>query len=211
MGVGMSQLTGKLFVISGPSGAGKGTIIKALMADSDPERIVLSTSMTTRSPRKGEVDGVNYYLVSMEEFNALVEQDGFLEHARVYENCYGTPKTPVLENLARGIDVVLEIDIQGALSVKKSYPDGVFIFILPPSMAELRKRITGRGTESPEVIDMRLSKVMQEVSYIEEYDYCVVNGEVEEAAARVRSIMVAEHSRVTENVYEIINQYKEEM
>jgi guanylate kinase len=211
MGVGMSQLTGKLFVISGPSGAGKGTIIKALMADSDPERIVLSTSMTTRSPRKGEVDGVNYYFVSMEEFNALVEQDGFLEHARVYENCYGTPKTPVLENLARGIDVVLEIDIQGALSVKKSYPDGVFIFILPPSMAELRKRITGRGTESPEVIDMRLSKVMQEVSYIEEYDYCVVNGEVEEAAARVRSIMVAEHSRVTENVYEIINQYKEEM
>ena len=205
------QLTGKLFVISGPSGAGKGTIIKRLMTDSDPDRIVLSTSMTTRAPREGEVDGVSYYFVSMEEFQALVEEGGFLEHAQVYQNCYGTPKAPVIENLARGIDVILEIDLQGALAVKESYPEGIFIFILPPSMTELRKRITGRGTESPEIIDMRLSKVMQEVAYIEEYDYCVVNGEVEEAASRVRSIMTAEHSRVTENVHEIIDRYKEEI
>jgi guanylate kinase len=205
------SLAGKLFVISGPSGAGKGTIIKRMMEDCDPERLVLSTSMTTRQPRKGEVDGVSYYFVSMEEFQALVEADGFLEHARVFENCYGTPKAPVLENLARGTDVVLEIDIQGALSVKSAYPEGIFIFILPPSMGELRKRITGRGTESPEVIDLRLSKAMQEISYIEEYDYCVVNGEVEEAAMRVRSIITAEHSRVTESVHEIIDRYKEEM
>lgn len=201
---------GKLFVISGPSGAGKGTICKALMESGDPNRLALSVSMTTRQPREGEVHGVNYFFVTMEEFLQTIEEGGFLEHAEVYGNRYGTPKAKVLEQLSQGIDVVLEIDIQGALNVKKAFPEGVFIFILPPSMAELRKRLTGRGTDSPEQVDLRLSKTLTEISYIEEYDYCVVNGELEEAVRRVQAILTAEHSRVTENIEELLRAYKEE-
>lgn len=206
-----AQHTGKLFIISGPSGAGKGTICKRLIEDSDPDRMELSVSMTTRPPRKGEVDGVSYYFVTMEQFRENVLADGFLEHAEVYGNCYGTPKAKVIEKLEAGIDVVLEIDIQGAMNVKKAYPDGIFIFILPPSMSILRKRLTGRGTDSMEIIDMRLSKTLGELSYIEEYDYVVVNGELEEAVNRVKAIVVAEHSRVTENINELIERYKEEI
>lgn len=206
-----AQHTGKLFIISGPSGAGKGTICKRLIEDSDPDRMELSVSMTTRPPRKGEVDGVSYYFVTMEQFRENVLADGFLEHAEVYGNCYGTPKAKVIEKLEAGIDVVLEIDIQGAMNVKKAYPDGIFIFILPPSMSILRKRLTGRGTDSIDIIDMRLSKTLGELSYIEEYDYVVVNGELEEAVDRVKAIVVAEHSRVTENINELIERYKEEI
>lgn len=201
---------GKLFVISGPSGAGKGTICKALMEDSDPARLALSVSMTTRQPREGEVHGVHYFFVTMEEFLQTIEEDGFLEHAEVYGNRYGTPKAMVLEQLSKGVDVILEIDIQGALNVKKAYPEGIFIFILPPSMAELRKRLTGRGTDSPEQIDLRLSKTLSEIAYIEEYDYCVVNGELDEAVRRVKAILIAEHSRVTENAEDLLKAYKEE-
>ena len=203
--------TGKLFIISGPSGAGKGTICSRLLADSDPERMCLSVSMTTRAPREGEEHGVHYYFVSKAEFQETIASGGFLEHAEVYGNCYGTPREKVLEKLAAGTDVVLEIDIQGALSVKKAYPNGIFIFILPPSMSILRKRLTGRGTDSMEVIDMRLSKTLEELSYIEEYDYVVVNGELEEAVSRVKAITIAEHSRVTENIHELIERYKEEI
>ena len=206
-----AQHTGKLFIISGPSGAGKGTICKRLIEDSDPDRMELSVSMTTRPPRKGEVDGVSYYFVTMEQFRENVLADGFLEHAEVYGNCYGTPKAKVIEKLEAGNDVVLEIDIQGAMNVKKAYPDGIFIFILPPSMSILRKRLTGRGTDSMDIIDMRLSKTLGELSYIEEYDYVVVNGELEEAVDRVKAIVVAEHSRVTENINELIERYKEEI
>ena len=206
-----AQHTGKLFIISGPSGAGKGTICKRLIEDSDPDRMELSVSMTTRPPRKGEEDGVSYYFVTMEQFRENVLADGFLEHAEVYGNCYGTPKAKVIEKLEAGIDVVLEIDIQGAMNVKKAYPDGIFVFILPPSMSILRKRLTGRGTDSMEIIDMRLSKTLGELSYIEEYDYVVVNGELEEAVNRVKAIVVAEHSRVTENINELIERYKEEI
>ena len=206
-----AQHTGKLFIISGPSGAGKGTICKRLIEDSDPDRMELSVSMTTRPPRKGEVDGVSYYFVTMEQFRENVLADGFLEHAEVYGNCYGTPKAKVIEKLEAGIDVVLEIDIQGAMNVKKAYPKGIFIFILPPSMSVLRKRLTGRGTDSMDIIDMRLSKTLGELSYIEEYDYVVVNGELEEAVDRVKAIVVAEHSRVTENINELIERYKEEI
>jgi guanylate kinase len=206
-----AQHTGKLFIISGPSGAGKGTICKRLIEDSDPDRMELSVSMTTRPPRKGEEDGVSYYFVTMEQFRENVLADGFLEHAEVYGNCYGTPKAKVIEKLEAGIDVVLEIDIQGAMNVKKAYPDGIFIFILPPSMSILRKRLTGRGTDSMDIIDMRLSKTLGELSYIEEYDYVVVNGELEEAVDRVKAIVVAEHSRVTENINELIERYKEEI
>lgn len=203
-----AEHSGKLFIISGPSGAGKGTICKRLIEDT---KVEISVSMTTRNPRPGEVDGVSYYFTTKEEFEKEIRRGGFLEHAEVYGNYYGTPKAKVLEKLAAGIDVLLEIDIQGALHVKNAYPNGIFIFILPPSMAELRKRITGRGSETEEAINLRLSQTLKEVSYIDKYDYCVVNGELEEAVSRVKAIVVAEHSRVSQNVYRLIEQYKEEV
>ena len=198
---------GKLFILSGPSGAGKGTICKELLAQTDLE---LSVSMTTRQPREGEIHGVHYYFVTEEEFVTRFGADGFLEHAEVYGRRYGTPKEPVIDKLKQGIDVILEIDIQGALKVKENYPDGVFIFILPPSMAELRKRLTGRGTETAEAIEMRLGETLKELSFIEKYDYCVVNGELDEAVARVKAIVIAEHSRVTMTADELVEKYKEE-
>ncbi len=198
---------GKLFILSGPSGAGKGTICKALLAETDLE---LSVSMTTRNPRAGETDGESYYFVSKNEFLRKIEASGFLEYAEVYGNFYGTPKQPVIDKLSAGTDVILEIDMQGALKVKENYPDGVFIFILPPSMSELRKRLTGRGTETAEAIEMRLGETLKELSYIDKYDYCVVNGQLEEAVARVKAIVTAEHSRVTFTAEELISRYKEE-
>lgn len=203
-----AEHTGKLFIISGPSGTGKGTICKRLI---DETKVEISVSMTTRKPRDGEIDGKSYYFTTKEDFQRQIEAGGFLEWAEVYGNYYGTPKAKVEEKLAAGIDVVLEIDIQGALNVKEAYPNGIFIFILPPSMAELRKRITGRGTDSEESINLRLSQTLKEVSYIDKYDYCVVNGELEEAVARVKSIVIAEHSRVSKNIYKLIEQYKEEV
>lgn len=200
--------TGKLFIISGPSGAGKGTICKQLVDETD---VKVSVSMTTRSPRPGEEDGISYYFTSQDDFRAKIENGGLLEYAQVYGNFYGTPKQQVIDRLSQGIDVVLEIDIQGALKVKESYPNGVFIFILPPSMAELRKRITGRGSETEEAINLRLGETLKEVSYIDKYDYCVVNGELEEAVSRVKAIVIAEHSRVSQNVYKLIEMYKEEI
>lgn len=199
---------GKLFIISGPSGAGKGTICQRIIEET---KVELSVSMTTRKPRTGEVEGKNYYFTTKEAFRQEIDDDGFLEYAEVYGNFYGTPRDKVIERLERGIDVVLEIDIQGALNVKNAYPNGIFIFILPPSMSELRKRITGRGTETEEAINLRLSQTLKEVSYIDKYDYCVVNGELEEAVDRVRAIITAEHSRVSRNIYKLIEQYKEEV
>ena len=199
---------GKLFVISGPSGAGKGTIIKGLM--SQIEDVKLSVSATTRNPRPGEIDGVNYYFVEMDEFQKMIDNGEFLEYARVYENFYGTPKEKVLNQLDAGYDVILEIDIQGAMNVKKAFPKAVFIFILPPSMTELRRRITGRGSETKEVIDLRMSKALGELSYMDQYDYCVVNGEVQEAVNRVKSIIVAEHSKVSSDIEAILNSFENE-
>lgn len=199
---------GQLFIISGPSGAGKGTICHELLKDSN---IVFSVSMTTRKPREGEVDGVDYYFVTRQEFDEAVEQDDFLEHAINFENCYGTPKKFVLDSIEQGKDVLLDIDIKGAINVKKNYPNGVFIFILPPSMTELRKRITGRGSESKEAIDMRMAQALKEVSYIDKYDYCVVNDHLNEAVSRVKAIMIAEHSRVSADIYKLIEEYKEEI
>ncbi len=199
---------GLLFVVSGPSGAGKGTICKRLNEKLD---IYLSVSMTTRMPRPGEVDGKSYYFTTVEAFEEEKNKGGLLEYAKVYGNYYGTPKNIVREHLEEGRDVVLEIDIQGAMQIRENYPNGKFIFILPPSMAELRKRITGRGSESEEAINLRMREALKEVAYIGKYDYCVINGKLDEAVNRVEAIITAEHSRVSEDIYNLINQYKEEI
>lgn len=199
---------GRLFVISGPSGAGKGSISKRILEEV-PD-LVYSISMTTRAPRPGEVDGKSYYFVTHDEFEAVLAADGFLEYANVYGEYYGTPRSMVMQALDEGKDVVLEIDIQGAMNIRRTYPKGVLIFILPPSMTELRKRITGRGTEAKGDIELRLGEALKEIAYIDKYDYCVVNGNLDEAVERVKAIITAEHSRVEEDIYGLIREYKEE-
>jgi guanylate kinase len=195
-------------VVSGPSGAGKGSISKRIVEE--VEDLIYSISMTTRAPRPDEIHGKNYYFVTHEEFEQTIKENGFLEYAKVYGEYYGTPRAKVMEYLEEGKDVVLEIDIQGAMNIRKSYPKGVLIFILPPSMAELRTRITGRGSETKSDIELRLGEALKEIAYIDKYDYCVVNGDLDEAVNRVKAIIIAEHSRVEEDIYELIQEYKEE-
>lgn len=186
-------MKGLLIVISGPSGAGKGTICKALINESD---FWISVSATTRNPRQGEVDGVNYHFLTKEEFKKKIDIDDFLEYAEVYGNYYGTPKSRALQAIESGRDVILEIDIQGALKVKESYPEGVFIFILPPSMEELKNRIINRGSETPESLMTRFKSAYKEINYVSKYNYAVVNDKVEEAVKKIQSIIVAERCRV---------------
>lgn len=199
---------GKLFVISGPSGTGKGTICKELIKS---DNIRLSVSMTTRDPRDGEIHGVNYYFTSKEEFVSKIDAGGFLEHAEVFGNYYGTPKEEVLERLNEGIDVILEIDVQGALQIKKVFPDAILVFILPPSLTELRNRLIGRGTETPEVVERRLGEAANEISFANQYDYAVVNDQLDIAVENVRTIIFAEHFRVTEEIDKVIKSYEEEI
>jgi guanylate kinase len=199
---------GLLFVISGPSGAGKGTICKHL---SKTTNITLSVSETTRAPREGEIHGKNYFFVTKEKFQKEIEKDGFLEYAEVYGNYYGTPKEFIMEKIESGHDVVLEIDFQGALQVKEKFPDGIFIFILPPSMNELKKRIVKRGSESEKSCRERFNSALKEMSYIDKYDYCVINDEVRNAVRKVRTIIEAEHYKVTKEIYDQIQKYKEEL
>lgn len=184
---------GLLIVISGPSGAGKGTICQALSEDRD---LWISISATTREPRAGETDGVNYYFLKKHEFLQKIENDDFFEYAEVYGNYYGTPKWKALEAIYSGKDVLLEIDIQGALKVKQQYPEGVFIFILPPSMEELKKRIINRGTESEESLIRRFESAYHEINYMSKYNYAVVNDTVENAVDKIKAILTAEKCRV---------------
>ncbi len=184
---------GILFVLSGPSGVGKGTIKDALLAEMND--IQLSVSVTTRKPRAGEVHGKHYFFVNEKEFKKMVEQDKFLEYAVVYTNMYGTPREFVLDKLQKGQDVLLEIDIQGALQVKDRMPDGVFIFILPPNIEELAVRLAFRGQDSEESIKKRLAACKYEIEQVKHYDYAIVNDDLEEAAARLRAIIIAERCR----------------
>lgn len=190
----MQNNRGVLIVISGPSGAGKGTICKELLDKHN--NIYISVSATTRSPRAGEVDGINYYFLTKESFEEKVSQNGFLEYANVHGNFYGTPKVNVEKMLEEGKDVILEIDIQGALQVKENFSEGVFIFILPPSMEELKQRIIKRGSETEESLMTRFKNAYKEINYVSKYNYAVVNDTVEDAVNKVRSIILAESCRV---------------
>ncbi|SHE88808.1 guanylate kinase [Clostridium fallax] len=197
---------GILIVLSGPSGAGKGTICKELLKQCD--NLYLSVSATTRNPREGEVEGVNYYFLTKDEFREKVAQNDFLEHAEVYGNYYGTPKSKVEEMLDSGKDVILEIDIQGALKVKEKATDGVFIFILPPSMEELKARIIKRGSETEESLMTRFKSAYQEINYVSKYNYAVVNDTVCEAVKKIEGILLAEKCRV-DRIKESILESKE--
>ncbi|MEW8993412.1 guanylate kinase [Clostridium sp.] len=195
---------GQLLVISGPSGAGKGTVCKALIGKNP---IWISTSCTTRKPREGEVEGVNYFFLDREEFLKRIDKEDFLEYAEVYGNFYGTPKSEVLKMLEEGKDVILEIDIQGALKIKSSYPKGIFIFIMPPSMEELRNRITNRGSETPESLKTRMECAYDEISFASKYDYAVVNDKVEDAVEKIESIIIAEKCRVFKIKDELLGRF----
>lgn len=201
---------GKLFVISGPSGTGKGTICKELLSRSGSMR--LSISMTTRGPREGEVHGVHYFFAERDEFISLIDEGGFIEYADVYGNFYGTPKKQVEEWLDDGEDVLLEIDVQGAIQVKKNYPDSVLIFILPPSIKVLRERLEGRGTDAADVIERRMAGAAGEISLIGEYDYGVVNDNLEEAVESVEAVIRGEHLKLNEEAAEeIADRYMQEV
>ena len=188
---------GLLIVVSGPSGTGKGTVCGELL-DSTPE-LAYSISATTRAPRAGEVDGKNYYFLTKERFEELIAEGGFLEYAKVYGKYYGTPLVKIQERLAEGDDILLEIDTQGALEVMKKCPDGLFIFLLPPSLGELERRIRGRGSETEESLKKRLGNAKAEIAVGEKYKYVVVNDTVKKAVARIKSIIVAEHALTEKN------------
>jgi guanylate kinase len=186
---------GVLIVLSGPSGVGKGTVRKALFEEPDID-FQYSISMTTRKKRIGEVEGVDYYFRSHEEFEELIAAGEMLEYAEYVGNYYGTPLSYVQKTLDEGKDVFLEIEVQGALQVKEKVPDGVFIFLTPPDLTELRSRITGRGTDSIEVIDERMRIAREEIEMMALYDYAVVNDEVPLAVQRIKDIISSEHFRV---------------
>lgn len=188
---------GLLIVLSGPSGTGKGTVCKALL-DSRKD-LELSVSCTTRKPRTGEKEGINYFFKNEKEFEKLIEQNELLEYAEVYSNYYGTPKSLVQSKLCEGQDVLLEIDVQGALKAKEFFPDGVYVFLVPPSMEELEMRIRGRGTEQEEQILTRLGKANSEMKLMDQYDYIIVNEQVEKVVENIESIIDAEKLRVSRN------------
>ena len=189
----MKPEQGLLLVVSGPSGAGKGTICNLLRAKL-PE-LGYSISATTRQPRVGEVDGKNYFFKDVATFKNMIARGELLEYAEVYGNFYGTPKQFVLDQLNEGKDVLLEIDIQGALQVKQSFPQGVFVFIVPPSLKILSERLHGRGTDTEEVIQKRLSCTVDELGYAPEYDYVLINDIAEDEAEKLYKIVEAERNR----------------
>lgn len=188
---------GLLIVVSGPSGTGKGTVCTELLTQT-PE-LAYSISATTRKPRTGEIDGQNYYFLDKATFEKMIGDGGFLEYANVYGNYYGTPLGKIEERLAAGEDILLEIDTQGALNVMKKCPEGLFIFLLPPSIGELERRIRGRGSETEDSLGKRLGAAKAEIAIGKKYDYIVVNDTVKNAVKHIKSIMIAEHCRVSRN------------
>ena len=190
----MKKQRGLLIVLSGPSGVGKGTVRKELFSQPDTN-YEYSISMTTRNPREGEVDGVDYFFRTREEFEVLIEQGGLLEHAEFVGNYYGTPLAYVQETLEAGRDVFLEIEVQGAAQIREKAPDALFIFLAPPSITELEQRLVGRGTETEDVIARRIATAREEVEMRSLYDYVVENDQVHNACDKINAIIVAEHCR----------------
>ncbi len=197
---------GLLVVISGPSGAGKGTICNALL---EKTPLSYSVSVTTRKPRAGEVEAESYYFVSTADFEEMIRKDAFLEWAKVYDNYYGTPLKKIEEKLAKGNDILLEIDTQGAMKVREKFPTGVFIFILPPSLAELERRIRKRDTETQDVLKKRLDAALDEIEVGRRYQYVVVNDDMQAAVDIVCAILAAEKCLVDRNE-EIFDKIKKE-
>ena len=195
----VAQRRGVLYVISGPSGVGKGTIVKELVAR-QPE-LRLSVSVTTREPRPGEVEGTSYYFRAPDEFQRMVEAGELLEYAQFGKNFYGTPRSFVESQLALGRDVVLEIDIKGAIQVKERVPNGVYVFVLPPTMQELETRLRKRQTEAAEAMRHRLQIAVDELNYLPLYDYQLINDDLELAVSKVQAIIMAEHCRVNRHLH----------
>ena len=200
---------GQLYVISGPSGCGKDTIVNSLLKKN--KNLWLSISCTSRAPRGNEKDGVEYFFLSEEEFEKEIENDGFLEYAKYAGNYYGTPKKSIEEHLNNGEDVILVIEIQGALKIKNLLPETLFIFILPPSMKELKRRLEGRGTEDKEKIDKRFLRAYEEINEVGKYNYVVVNDEVKNAVEKVNAILVSEKCRVDRIIELDVDNIEEEI
>ena len=190
----MIKERGLLIVLSGPSGVGKGTVRKELFSQPNTN-YEYSISMTTRNPREGEIDGVDYFFKTREEFEVLIEQGGLLEHTEFVGNYYGTPLAYVNETLDAGRDVFLEIEVQGAAQIREKAPDALFIFLAPPSLSELKDRLVGRGTETADVIAKRIATASEELEMMSLYDYVVENDEVTNACDRINAIIKAEHCR----------------
>ncbi len=199
---------GIIIVVSGFSGSGKGTIMKELTKKY--EQYALSISATTRSPREGEENGREYFFISTEEFEKLIDENGLIEHAKYVNNYYGTPRKYVEDKLSQGIDVILEIEIQGALQIKEQYKDAVLLFVMPPSASELKNRLVGRGTESAEVIEKRLKRAKEEAVGIEKYDYIVVNDDLHECVEKVHEIISSAHNAPSRNI-EFINDMRKQL
>ena len=203
-----SKNTGQIIVISAPSGAGKGTIIKKLLENNSKNRW-LSVSATSRKPREGEKEGINYYYITEEEFKKRIKEDYFLEYTKYAGNYYGTPREYIREKITKGIDVILEIEIEGANNIKKLIPEALFIFIMPPSLKELVRRLKDRGTETNEKIIKRFNAAYKEVNEVTKYNYVVVNDELDTAVDKIESIIKAERCRV-DRIEEVYLDTKEE-
>ena len=189
---------GILVVVSGFSGAGKGTLMKTLLQRYD--NYALSISATTRTPREGEIDGKDYFFVNKEKFSDMIQGDLFLEYATYVSHSYGTPKSYVWEQMSLGKDVILEIEIQGALKIKEAYPNAVLLFVMPPNANELKRRLTGRGTEEEDIICARLKRAAEEADGMEQYDYILINDQIDSCVEKMHQLIQAQHYRVIHNL-----------
>lgn len=199
---------GMLAVVSGFSGAGKGTLMKELLKRYD--NYALSISATTRNPRDGEVDGREYFFVTEESFRDMIEQDALIEYAQYVKHFYGTPKEYVLNQMKKGKDVILEIEIQGALKIKERFPEAILIFVMPPNAEELKRRLIGRGTESMEIINARLRRALEEAEGMEAYDYILINDQIDTCVEEMHRMIQVQHNRASNNMA-FLSQIREEL